>query len=146
MAGSGDVLERFGPATQDWFRGAFARPTDAQRGAWEAISHGKHALVVAPTGSGKTLAFVRRDRAKSVLVLRDLESGRETPIWDGLDRDMQEAWAIHGVYPHFDWMPDGDSLVLWAQGGLRRVTTKGQVTEIPFRVTDQREIREALPT
>ncbi|MGB4778945.1 DEAD/DEAH box helicase, partial [Microbacterium sp.] len=51
-----DVLERFGPATQDWFRGAFARPTAAQAGAWEAISAGKHALVVAPTGSGKTLS------------------------------------------------------------------------------------------
>ncbi|MFT4214665.1 MAG: crosslink repair DNA glycosylase YcaQ family protein, partial [Microbacterium sp.] len=51
-----DVLERFGPATQDWFRGAFSRPTDAQAGAWEAISAGKHALVVAPTGSGKTLS------------------------------------------------------------------------------------------
>ena len=50
------VLERFSPATQDWFRGAFARPTDAQIGAWDAISHGKHALVVAPTGSGKTLS------------------------------------------------------------------------------------------
>ncbi len=50
------VLERFGPATQDWFRGAFAQPTPAQAGAWEAISHGKHALVVAPTGSGKTLS------------------------------------------------------------------------------------------
>jgi ATP-dependent Lhr-like helicase len=51
-----DVLERFGPATQDWFRGAFAAPTSAQIGAWDAISHGKHALVVAPTGSGKTLS------------------------------------------------------------------------------------------
>ncbi|MFB8388234.1 ATP-dependent helicase [Microbacterium sp. NPDC055910] len=51
-----DVLERFGPATQDWFRGAFAAPTDAQAGAWRAVSAGKHALVVAPTGSGKTLA------------------------------------------------------------------------------------------
>ena len=50
------MLERFGPATQDWFRGAFPRPTDAQIGAWDAISHGKHALVVAPTGSGKTLS------------------------------------------------------------------------------------------
>ena len=50
------VLERFGPATQDWFRGAFAEPTAAQIGAWDAISHGKHALVVAPTGSGKTLS------------------------------------------------------------------------------------------
>ncbi|GAA1943447.1 Lhr family ATP-dependent helicase [Microbacterium deminutum] len=51
-----DVLERFGPATQDWFRGAFPRPTDAQVGAWDAISAGRHALVVAPTGSGKTLS------------------------------------------------------------------------------------------
>ncbi|MGO1770083.1 MAG: ATP-dependent helicase, partial [Microbacterium sp.] len=29
---------------------------DAQEGAWEAISRGRHALVVAPTGSGKTLS------------------------------------------------------------------------------------------
>ena len=50
------MLERFGPATREWFRGAFASPTPAQIGAWEAISHGKHALVVAPTGSGKTLS------------------------------------------------------------------------------------------
>ena len=50
------MLERFGPATRDWFRGAFHAPTDAQKGAWEAISAGKHALVVAPTGSGKTLS------------------------------------------------------------------------------------------
>src|SRR3954451_16326834 len=51
-----NVLDRFTPATQDWFRGAFAAPTNAQAGAWEAISAGKHALVVAPTGSGKTLS------------------------------------------------------------------------------------------
>lgn len=51
-----DVLARFSLPTQDWFRGAFAEPTAAQAGAWEAISTGRHALVVAPTGSGKTLA------------------------------------------------------------------------------------------
>ncbi|MDQ0642637.1 ATP-dependent helicase [Microbacterium murale] len=51
-----DVLDRFTPATQDWFRGAFSAPTPAQAGAWDAISAGRHALVVAPTGSGKTLS------------------------------------------------------------------------------------------
>ncbi|MFZ5872367.1 MAG: DEAD/DEAH box helicase, partial [Actinomycetota bacterium] len=51
-----DVLERFSPATRDWFRGAFAAPTPAQTGAWEAITSGDHTLVVAPTGSGKTLS------------------------------------------------------------------------------------------
>ncbi|MGN6404512.1 ATP-dependent helicase, partial [Sinomonas sp.] len=50
------VLERFGAATREWFLGAFREPTPAQAGAWEAISSGRHALVVAPTGSGKTLA------------------------------------------------------------------------------------------
>ncbi|MCL2595491.1 MAG: DEAD/DEAH box helicase [Promicromonosporaceae bacterium] len=49
-------LAQFGPATRSWFAGAFAGPTAAQTGAWEAIDQGKHALVVAPTGSGKTLA------------------------------------------------------------------------------------------
>ncbi|MDQ1561616.1 MAG: ATP-dependent helicase Lhr and Lhr-like helicase, partial [Actinomycetota bacterium] len=49
-------LDRFSPATRDWFTGAFSEPTAAQAGAWDAISSGSHALVVAPTGSGKTLA------------------------------------------------------------------------------------------
>ncbi len=51
-----DVLERFSPATQAWFRSSFPAPTSAQAGAWEAISSGQHTLVVAPTGSGKTLS------------------------------------------------------------------------------------------
>ena len=49
-------LERFSPATREWFAGAFSAPTPAQLGAWDATSAGSHALVVAPTGSGKTLA------------------------------------------------------------------------------------------
>ncbi|MBB4776721.1 ATP-dependent helicase [Actinomadura livida] len=52
----GDVLERFSPATREWFSGAFAAPTPAQAGAWESIASGDNTLVVAPTGSGKTLA------------------------------------------------------------------------------------------
>jgi len=51
-----NVLGRFSPATRDWFSGAFPSPTPAQLGAWEAITTGANALVVAPTGSGKTLA------------------------------------------------------------------------------------------
>ncbi len=50
------ALERFDPATREWFTGAFSRATSAQEGAWSAIAEGRHALVVAPTGSGKTLA------------------------------------------------------------------------------------------
>jgi len=51
-----DALEPFSPATQQWFRNAFGTPTAAQEGAWESISKGENALIIAPTGSGKTLA------------------------------------------------------------------------------------------
>nr|WP_155984809.1 ATP-dependent helicase [Saccharomonospora piscinae] len=51
-----DVLRLFSPATRDWFAGAFAEPTAAQSGAWQAARAGEDALVIAPTGSGKTLA------------------------------------------------------------------------------------------
>src|SRR4051812_5261856 len=53
---SADALSRFSEATRTWFAAAFAEPTAAQTGAWEAIGDGRHALVVAPTGSGKTLS------------------------------------------------------------------------------------------
>ncbi len=46
----------FSTATASWLRAAFAEPTPAQAGAWQAIAEGRHTLVVAPTGSGKTLA------------------------------------------------------------------------------------------
>ena len=54
--GSDEREPRFSPATQAWFDASFAAPTAAQMGAWEAVSAGRNALVVAPTGSGKTLA------------------------------------------------------------------------------------------
>ncbi|MGS0687893.1 ATP-dependent helicase [Nakamurella sp. GG22] len=50
------ALARFDPLVRDWFTAAFAEPTTAQTGAWDAIGRGDHTLVVAPTGSGKTLA------------------------------------------------------------------------------------------
>ncbi len=51
-----DVVDRFSPATQAWFRGAFESATAAQLGTWEAVAGGRDVLCVAPTGSGKTLA------------------------------------------------------------------------------------------
>ena len=49
-------LQRFHPVIQDWFRGRFAGPTDAQRLGWPHIAAGRHTLISAPTGSGKTMA------------------------------------------------------------------------------------------
>ena len=79
---TGDVLDRFSPATAAWFRGSFSAPTAAQEGAWEAISSGHHALVVAPTGSGKTLsAFLwALDRLAAQPVPEDAQGALPGPL------------------------------------------------------------------
>ncbi|WP_291477928.1 DEAD/DEAH box helicase [Corynebacterium sp.] len=51
-----DALDRFSTPVATWFREVFTEPTVVQSQAWDAISRGDNALVVAPTGSGKTLA------------------------------------------------------------------------------------------
>ncbi len=77
--------------------------------------------------------------------MRDLQSGRETPIFDGLDRDMQETWAVHGVYPSMAWTPDSKSIVFWAGGKIHRIDVASKVvTGIPFHVKSSRRVEEAL--
>ena len=56
VSGQSEPLPGFSAPTRRWFTGAFAAPTAAQEGAWDAAASGDHALVIAPTGSGKTLA------------------------------------------------------------------------------------------
>ncbi len=56
ISGVGDVLDLFAPATRDWFRDAFAEPTQVQERGWREVAAGRHVLMAAPTGSGKTLA------------------------------------------------------------------------------------------
>jgi ATP-dependent Lhr-like helicase len=51
-----DALSLFSPTASEWFRKAFAQPTEVQERGWRAVAGGSHTLMTAPTGSGKTLA------------------------------------------------------------------------------------------
>lgn len=98
-----------------------------------------------PSPDGKWVAFVRRVRYDTHLFLKNVESGELVPVYDRLERDMQEIWALHGVYPGMDWTPDSKALVFWAGGKLHRLDLASrEVSEIPFRVRKQMEIREAV--
>ncbi len=98
-----------------------------------------------PSPDGKSIAFIRRVRYQSTLYVMDIESGRETPIFSGLDRDLQETWAIHGVYPAISWTPDNRSIVFWADGRIQRVEVATQaVADIPFHVADTRRVQDTV--
>src|SRR4051812_12299760 len=94
---------------------------------------------------GKWLAYVRRVRTVSKLYVRELESGRDRAVFDHLDKDLQEAWAIHGLYPQYAWMPDGKSIVIWGEGKIWRVgVASGQGTPIPFTAHVDQTINDAV--
>lgn len=119
---------------------------DREKGETERYVYGPGGSIrPTPSPDGKTLAFVRRVRYRSTIFVMDLESGRELPIYDGLDRDMQETWAIHGVYPAMAWTPDNRSIVFWAGGRIRRVDVASkQVADIPFHVKATRKVFDAV--
>jgi imidazolonepropionase-like amidohydrolase/Tol biopolymer transport system component len=97
-----------------------------------------------PSPDGKKIAFVRRERTKSKLYVKDLASGEERKVYDALDQDVQETWAVTGVYPNMAWTPDSRSLVFWAGGKIRRVGADGgAAADIPFRVSDTRVVIDA---
>src|SRR3546814_16337391 len=78
-----------------------------------------------PSPDGKRLAFVRREGTQSKLYVKDLASGVEQKIYDALDQDVQEPWAVTGVYPNMAWTPDTRALVFWAGGHLRSAARRG---------------------
>lgn len=95
---------------------------------------------------GKKLAFVRRVHTKTVLYLRNLETGEEWPVYDKLSKDQSEAWAIFGAYTGFGWMPDGETIVIWANGKINRIPVDGNntATQIPFTVNVMQKISDAV--
>lgn len=103
-----------------------------------------------PSHDGKLLAYVRRVGATptapggTALFVREVQSGQERIVARGLDRDNQETWAIHGVYPAMAFTPDDRAIVFWAGGELRRVElASGAVSEIGFHVKATRKVAPA---
>ena len=94
---------------------------------------------------GKKLAYVRRVRTKTVLFIHDLETGEDFPIFEGLSKDQQEAWAIFGVYTGFDWTPDDKHIVIWGKGKLWKVNVESKdAVEIPFSVNANHKLAETV--
>jgi imidazolonepropionase-like amidohydrolase/Tol biopolymer transport system component len=109
-----------------------------------AVSGAGGAVRPAPSPDGTKIAFVRREATRSKLYVMDLASGVARKIYDDLDQDVQETWAVTGVYPNMAWLPDSRSLVFWAKGKIRRVDADGgNAREIPFAISDTRGVIDA---
>lgn len=94
---------------------------------------------------GKSIAYVRRVRLQSYLYVRDLESGRDRQLFGNIDKDLQEAWAIHGLYPQYAWTPNARSIVIWGEGKIWRVdVASGKGQPIPFLARVEQTLNAAV--
>ena len=113
---------------------------DLDSGKIESVIGGEGGAVrPTPSPDGKKIAYVRREATKPRLYVRDLATGEDRKVFDALDMDMQETWAVTGVYPNMAWTPNSASLVVWAGGKLNRIDlATGKSAVIPFKIDDTR--------
>lgn len=109
---------------------------DRQTGEIETvISAAGGSIRPTPSPDGKHLAYVGRHDYQTKLFVMDLESRQSRIVYHDLERDLQETWAVHGVYPTMAWTPDSKDLVFWAKGKIHRLNLEsGKANEVPFRV------------
>ena len=119
---------------------------DRETGEIEVILSGRGgAIRPTPSPDGKKLAYISRVDFQSTLFIYDLETGSKTPVYDKLDRDMQETWAIHGVYPTMAWTPDNEEIIFWAGGKINKLNLEDNESEvIEFKVTAEKQMQKAL--
>ena len=120
---------------------------DRETGEVDVIASGAGgAIRPTPSPDGKYLAFVKRlPGLTSAIYLQDLESGKEWPIYDRFERDLQEVFGIQGNATALSWTPDGDSIVFWSAGGFHRLDVESEtVTTIPVHVKADKKIHPAL--
>jgi imidazolonepropionase-like amidohydrolase/Tol biopolymer transport system component len=108
-----------------------------------SVQGGSVAPQVSP--DGKSLSYIRRVRLDSMLYVRDLDSGRDRPVFKNIDKDLQEAWAIHGLYPQYAWTPDSRGIVIWGQGKIWKVdVSAGKGDVVPFTAKVEQTLNDAL--
>ena len=81
------------------------RPASAPRSpAAPAARSGRR---LRPTAAGSPTSTA--PAAARRLFVKDLRSGEERQVYADLDQDLQETWAVHGVYPNMGWTPDSNT-------------------------------------
>lgn len=120
---------------------------DREKGAIENVTGGPGSAVrPGLSRDGKYLSFIKRVRTKTVLYLRELETGVEWPVYEELSKDQQEAWSIFGLYPHYAWTPDNGHIIIWSQGKIIKIDVSkvNKATEIPFTAKVSQRIYDAV--
>ena len=101
--------------------------------------------VISP--DGKWLVYGTRHKTQTGLRVRNLDTGAERWLAYPVTRDDQESRATRDTLPRYDFMPDGNSLVVPVAGKIQRIDfATGESRPIPFSVNVQAEVAPRVYT
>src|SRR5688572_1080101 len=123
------------------------RRFDREKGKTETVTGGPGGAARPQLSrDGKLLAFIKRVRTKSVLYIRNLDTGEEWPVYDQLSKDQQEAWTVFGIYTGFSWTPDDKNIVIWSNGKIIKIDVNAvnKSTDIPFTCQVKQRVYDAV--
>ena len=94
---------------------------------------------------GRHLVYGTRHRTQTALRVRDLGTGEERWLVNGVTRDDQESRASRDTMPGYAFTPDGSALIATVDGGFRRIDFQsGAMTAIPFEAQVEAEVAPRL--
>lgn len=103
------------------------------------------AFAPALSPNGRELAYVHRSIDETVLIVRELSTGRERVLVRGLDRDRQQSASPLGPAPGIAWHPDGKRLFVVVGGFINAVdVASGAARRLAFTAPVEREVSETI--
>ena len=120
---------------------------DLERGETDVVAGGPGGAVrPTPSPDGERLAFIRRlPGLTSAIYVKELDSGKEWPLYSAFERDHQETSGSQGNAPAIAWTPDSRAIVFWTGGSFWRVDLDSrEASRIPVRLRVEKKIQPAL--
>lgn len=99
--------------------------------------------VVSPDGT--KLVYATRHDQQTGLRIRDLNSGADDWLAYPVTRDEQESLATRDTMPNYTFTPDGNSVVITIDGGIKTIdVASGAISDIPFSATVSQDLGPLL--
>ncbi len=118
---------------------------ESATGATERVPlQGDNAMRPALSPNGSLMVYAAMREGGTGLRLRDMETGTERWLSEGIQRNQLEGRATRDLLPNYSFSADGDAVFVEIDGRIHRLGLDGSDVEVPFTATVSLEVTPRL--